>query len=199
MKILVASDIHSDTRVAQHLAKKAEKEHVDLVILCGDLTLAESSTSGIIGPFVEKKKKVLLIPGNHESLATADFLAEFYNVKNIHGKSTIYYNIGFFGCGSANIGINQLSDEEVFKLLKRGFDAVKGAQKKIMITHVHPAGSLAEKISSFEGSLGVTKAIYSLEPDILVCGHIHEAEGVEEKMHNTTIFNVGRNGKILEI
>jgi predicted phosphodiesterase len=73
LKILAAGDIHGDTRLAQRLAEKADKESVDLVILCGDLTHFEESTDGIVGPFVKKHKKVLLIPGNHESFATADF------------------------------------------------------------------------------------------------------------------------------
>ncbi len=42
MKILAAGDIHGDTRLANELAKRAKKENVDLVILCGDLTFADS-------------------------------------------------------------------------------------------------------------------------------------------------------------
>ena len=34
--------------------------------------------------FKDKNKKVLIIPGNHESFATTDFLASVYGVKNIH-------------------------------------------------------------------------------------------------------------------
>ncbi len=86
MKILAAGDIHGDTILAKKLATRAKKEKVDLVILCGDLTHFEQSTENIIGPFVKNNKKVLIIPGNHESFATADFLAELYGVKNIHGK-----------------------------------------------------------------------------------------------------------------
>src|SRR3989338_4033777 len=89
-KILAAGDIHGDTIQAERLAEKAEKEKVDLVVLCGDLTYAERSTDNIIGPFAKRKQKVLLIPGNHETVATADFLADLYGVKNIHGYSVKY-------------------------------------------------------------------------------------------------------------
>ena len=75
MKILAAGDIHGDMGLAKKLSEKAEKENVDLVILCGDLTYHEQSTANIIGPFLKVKKKVLIIPGNHETVATADFLA----------------------------------------------------------------------------------------------------------------------------
>ncbi|GAF97324.1 unnamed protein product, partial [marine sediment metagenome] len=39
IKILAAGDIHGDIGLAEKLAEKAKKEKVDLVILCGDLTL----------------------------------------------------------------------------------------------------------------------------------------------------------------
>ncbi|MBS3136787.1 metallophosphoesterase [Candidatus Woesearchaeota archaeon] len=200
LRILAAGDIHGDTGLANKLAEKAEKEKVDLVILCGDLTYAEESVEGIIGPFVKRKEKVLLIPGNHETLATADFLAEFYKVKNIHGYSVKYKDVGIFGAGGANIGLFRIPEEEIYGLLKKGFDSIKGLKKKIMVTHVHPTGSKMEKFTSiFPGSSGVKKAIDSFKPDILLCSHVHEAEGIEEIVGKTKVINVGRAGKIIEI
>ncbi|MBT6772881.1 hypothetical protein HOA80_03325, partial [archaeon] len=117
MKVLAAGDIHGDMNLAKKLAKKASKENVDLVILAGDLTYAEQSTDGIIGPFKKIHKKVLIIPGNHETVATTDFLAEVYDVKNIHGYSVKYSDVGIFGCGGANIGpFNKMTDKEIFTL-----------------------------------------------------------------------------------
>ena len=177
-----------------------EKENVDAVVLCGDLTLGESSTTGIIGPFVKKNKRVLLIPGNHDSFATADFLAELYGVKNIHGYSVKYNDIGIFGCGGANIGLAKLDEKEIYDLLKKGFDKIKYLSKRIMVTHVHPAGAKMEKFTNvFPGSDGVRKAIDRLQPDILLCSHVHEAEGIEEKVGKTTVINVGKKGKIIDI
>ncbi len=200
MRILAAGDLHGDSGLAKKLAEKAEKENVELVILCGDLTLDESVTGNIIGPFKKKNKKVLLVPGNHETLATADFLAELYSVKNIHGYSVKYEDVGIFGCGGANIGVFQIPEEETFSLLKHGFDKIKYLKKKIMVTHVHPSGTKMEQFSHFvPGSSGVRKAIEKFKPDILLCSHVHEAEGIEEKLGHTKVINVGREGKILDI
>ena len=200
MKILAAGDIHGDSRLAGKLAEGAEKEKVDLVILCGDLTQGEKSTSNIIGPFVKKKKKVFLIPGNHETIATADFLAELYDATNLHAYSIKYKDIGFFGCGGANIGLFQLSEDEIFSSLKKGFDNIKDLRKKVMITHVHPSDTVMEKFTKyFPGSDGVKKAIDKFKPDFLLCSHVHEAEGIEEKIGKTKVINVGREGKIIEL
>jgi uncharacterized protein len=200
LKILAAGDIHGDTSQANRLAEQAERENVDLVVLCGDLTYAEQSTEGIIGPFVKKNKKVILIPGNHETVATADFLAELYGATNLHGYSIKYKDVGLFGCGGANIGQFQLGEDEIFELIKKGYDKIKDARTKILVTHVHPTGSLMEKFTQFfPGSEGVRKAIDTFKPDFLFCSHVHEAEGIEEKIGNTKVTNVGKRGKIFEI
>lgn len=200
MKILAAGDIHGDARLAEKLAKKAEKNKVDLVILCGDITHFDSSTTNLIGAFKKRKQKVIFVPGNHDSMPTAEFLAEMYGAVNLHSYSIKYKDIGLFGCGFANIGLTQLSEEEIFETLKKGNKYLKGVRKKIMVTHVHPDGSLMGKLTSFfPGSKGVKKAIDTIKPDIMLCSHVHEAEGVEEKIGKTKVINVGREGKILEL
>lgn len=203
MKILAAADLHGDKKLAESLARQAEKEKVDVVVLCGDLIASEEDTTGIIGAFVKKKQKVILIPGNHETIATADFLAELYGATNLHGYSMQLgkqKELGLFGCGLANIGQFGLKEQEIYDILKKGYSYIKKSKKKIMITHVHPTGTLMEKLSSFvPGSSGVKKAIEQLKPDILLCSHVHEAEGIEEKIGSTLVINVGRKGKILEV
>ena len=200
LRILAAGDIHGDTGLAEKLAEKAEKEHVDLVILCGDITMMDQSTDNLIGPFTKRKEKVLLLPGNHETVATADFLSELYGVKNLHGYSVKYKDVGLFGCGGANIGLFQLDEKEIYDMLKKGFDKIKYLRKKIMATHVHPSQSKIEKFTDFfPGSKGVRKAIETFHPDILLCSHVHEAEGIEEKIGNTRVISVGKKGKIIEI
>ena len=200
MKILASGDIHGDTRLAKKLAEKASKENVDLVILCGDLTYAEESLDNIIGPFVAKDKKVLIIPGNHETNATADTLAQLYDIKNIHGKAVKYKDVGIFGCGGANIGLFQLDEKEIYDKLAKGHKKIDYLKKKIMVTHVHPKGTKMEKFTEiFPGSAGVTRAIKKFKPDLALCSHVHEAEGIEEMIGKTKVINVGRKGKIIEL
>ncbi|MEK6840968.1 MAG: metallophosphoesterase, partial [Nanoarchaeota archaeon] len=195
-------DLHGDISVARALANKADKEKVDLVVLAGDITGDDTLLPGVISPFLEKKKRVLFVPGNHESMATADFIADFYGITNLHGYSVKYQNVGIFGCSGNNIGVHQISEDEIFSLLKKGFEKVKNLKKKVMVTHVHPSDT---KIGKFghplvrEGSEGIRKAVKKFKPDILICSHIHEAAGIEEKLGKTKIINVGTEGKIIEI
>lgn len=198
-KILAIGDIHGDTGLVKRLVEKAKKEEVDLVILAGDLTMAEQSTDYIVGPFVKAGKKVLLIPGNHESAATIDFLARMYpNTKNIHGYGFKKKDVGIFGAGTANMGIHAIRDSDIFELLKKGHREVKDTKKKVMVTHIHPLGSKSEMFG-FKGSKAVRKAIEKFQPEIAINAHMHEAGGMEEKIGKTRVINVSKKEKIFEI
>jgi len=200
-RIMAIGDIHGDKRLTQRLADKAVKEKVDLVILAGDLTYFESSIEGIVGPFVKANKPVFLIPGNHETVATANVLAEMYpNTKNIHGYSVKINDIGIFGAGGANIGLHSLTEKEIFDLLKQGYSHLKNIHKKIMVTHMHPSGTIIEKMSDLvPASKAVRKAIEKFQPDIAIHGHIHEAAGLEERIGKTRVINVARKEVIFDV
>jgi len=198
LKILAVSDIHGDSKLVKKLAERAEKEEVDLVVLCGDIT-GWTETKNIIKPFKEKNKRVLIIPGNWDSFATVDFLAMMYGVRNIHGYAVQYEKVGFFGAGGAiGPGPGLISEKELFHVLEEAHAGLRGIEKKIMVTHMHPSKSISE-FSGIPGSEAITKAIKKFKPDILLHGHIHEAAGIEEKIDNTRVINVGKEGKIIEI
>ncbi len=202
LKILAIGDLHGDTRQVEKLAERAIKEKVDFVVISGDLTNPDQATDYLVGPFAKRHVRVLLIPGNHDLLATTNFLESAYkpDVMNIHGKGIQSHHIGIFGAGGANIGLFQLKDKEMYDTLRKGFDQVHGADKKIMVTHVHPSNTLMEKLTTiFPGSDAIRKAIEKFQPDIAICSHVHEAEGIEERIGKTRVINVGKKGKIIEI
>ncbi|MEM3405395.1 MAG: metallophosphoesterase [Candidatus Pacearchaeota archaeon] len=195
IKILAAGDIHGGSKLVKKLAEKAKKEDVDLIILTGDI-LGFIETKNIIKPLKDTNKKILLIHGNHEDIATIDFLSNFYNVKNLHGYALKYKNVGIIGAGGA-VNFNT-TEKELFETLKKANKYIQNSKKKIIVTHMHPAGSKSE-FSGFTGSKAIRKAIEKFQPDILIHSHIHEAEGIEGKIGKTKIINVGRKGKIIEI
>ncbi|MCX6751101.1 MAG: metallophosphoesterase [Candidatus Pacearchaeota archaeon] len=199
-RILAVGDIHGDTKFVEKLAKKAKDENVDIVIIAGDLTWLEQSTKNLIGPFIKENKEVLLIPGNHETMSTINTLTQIYpGTRHIHGYSVTKGDLGIFGSGyNSSAGPFWIEDEEIFKMLKKGNEKVKDFKKKIMVTHAHPKGSIAE-FSGFPGSKAVEKAIKEFKPDVLISAHIHEAGGLQEKIGKTTVLHVGRKPTIFEI
>jgi len=195
MKFLAFGDIHGDKGLARDLAKRAEKENVDFVVLCGDISNFDEDVEGVIGLF---KQKVFLVPGNHDTEATIDFLAELYKGKNLEGYGYRLGEVGLFGCGSVNLGLFQKPESEIFELLRKGAYYVKDCKKRVLVSHVHPSDSKMEKFG-WEGSKGLKKAIDEFKPDLVLCSHLHEAEGIEEKIGSSKVINVGRKGKIIEI
>jgi uncharacterized protein len=202
LRILAASDLHGDSRLSKKLAERAEKENVDLVVLCGDLT-GHVESKDLIKPFRDKKQKVLLLPGNWDSFATVDFLAQLYGMKNIHGYSAVYEGVGFFGAGSTSITMGPrsgVSEDELFNTLKKAHSGLKGIEKKVMLTHMHPSGGKTEKlIGGPGGSKSILRAIKKFKPDLLLHGHIHETFGLEDNIGKTKVVNVGRDGMVFEI
>src|SRR3989344_8503531 len=197
MKILALSDVHGDRHFIRKMAAKGAEEKADLVILAGDLADHKGSVEGLVGPFKEKGLEVAVIPGNHEGMGEIGFLIDKYGAKNLHGYSLQKGEVGIFGCGYGDIGIHQLTDEEFFRTLKDARSKLTNVEKTIMVTHVQPSDTLVSLV--FPGSCGVRRAIEEFQPDIHICGHIHETHGIEEKIGNTKVINVGKTGKIIEL
>ena len=198
MKILALSDVHGDRSFIRKMAEKGFQEKVDLVLLAGDILGHDGKMEGLIGPFKDKGLEVAIMPGNHEGMAEIGFLAEKYGAKDLHGYVLKKGDVGIFGCGYGDIGIHQLEEEDFFKTLKKGHNLVKDFKKRVMVTHVQPSESILG-LGMFPGSSGVRKAIDEFQPDVHICGHIHETQGIEEKIGKTRVINVGKSGKIIEI
>ncbi|EFD92483.1 MAG: Metallophosphoesterase [Candidatus Parvarchaeum acidophilus ARMAN-5_'5-way FS'] len=203
MKILAASDIHGDLYAADALAKKAKREKADLVILAGDLSIFGNGLEGLLKPFKDAGKKVAIIPGNHDSEADIFMLKRRYSdtIYDLHNYSFKIGDIGFFGCGLANIGPNELSEDEIRDRIKASYNYIKGAKKKIMVVHVPPYNTKLDTIRKNMkiGSTSVRDMIEKIKPEICICGHVHETFSLEDKLGNTRVINAGPKGKIIEI
>ena len=196
LKILAAGDFHGDSKISQKLADKAEKEKVDLVVLLGDIT-GMVQTKNLIKPFLDKKQKVVFIPGNWETKADAEAISKLYGIKNIEKKYVIYKNTGIFGIGSADWSLYP-DEEKTFKHLKEQHEKIKNLEKKIMVSHLHAAGTKSE-LSGIPGNESLRKAIDKFQPDFAICAHIEEGSGLEERMGKTQVINVARKAKIFEL
>ncbi len=195
-KILAAGDFHGDNSAAKRLSKKAEKEKVDLIILTGDI-IGTMNTKNLLKPFIENNQKVIFVPGNWETSEEAEFLSKLYNIKNIEKHYVKYKNIGIFGAGSADWQLN-LDEEKTFNKLKKEYKKIKDLERKILVSHLHAANTAAE-FSGFPGSTALRKAIKEFQPDLFISGHIHEAEGLKEKIGKTLLINTGKKGTIIEL
>lgn len=199
LKILAAGDLHGSSEIAEKLAEKAKKNNVDLVVLLGDIHGTLNEGKGLIAPFKKNHQKVVFVPGNWDSTTEADLIRDVYGIKNIDGNYVSYNNVGIIGLGNPDFQLS-LNENKTFLKLKKNFDKIKEKdfRKNILISHLHASGTRAE-FSGFRGSKGLRKAVEYFEPDFLLQAHIHEAEGIEDKIGKTKVISVGRRGTIIDI
>ena len=193
LKILAASDLQGRKNLAEKLAEKARKNKVDLVILAGDINEFGQGDKRMLEPFTKFKQKVLFVPGNWDLSNEADYMS--FEGKNLDGYYVTYGDVGIVGLGSSDWKMEH--DEKDFLKIEKNFKKMK-SKRRIFVSHLHAFGTKAE-FSGFLGD-GVVRAVVEyFKPDVLISGHIHEAEGLESKIGKTKVLHVGSKGKIFEI
>jgi Icc-related predicted phosphoesterase len=193
LRILAAGDLHGDLGVARKLSEKAKREKVDLVVLAGDVYGYDGGTDGILKSFERAGQRVLFVPGN------CDFDEEVVDLckagKNLHGYYVTYEGVGFAGVGCANWKLSHDSGD--LDLLKKSFGKMK-AKRRVLVSHLHAEGTAAE-FSGVAGESVLRRAALEFKPEVLISAHIHEAEGLRDRIGETRVVQVGKKGEVLEI
>ena len=197
LRILAAGDFHGSVGLAQKASDKAKRERVDLVVLAGDIHGAIEGVD-VLAPFRKAKQKVVFVPGNWDTTKEAAMLWGVHGMKNLDGYYVNYKGVDIVGLGNPDFELT-LNEEKAKEKLKSVFERIKTKKgPRVLVSHMHAAGTRAE-FSGFKGSDALRKAIDYFHPDVFISGHIHEAEGIEEKIGKTRVVNVGRGGRVLDI
>lgn len=201
MKILAASDLHSDKLASEKLAIKAKKNKVDIVLLGGDIVEWGGNIEGIIGPFKKANIPVMMVHGNHDTPSDIDFLAEQYGkgVYNIHSYYREFEDFVLFGLGGTEFTPFGLSDDDVFEKIKKDLNKFK-SKKRIILAHEPPLNTKIDNVGwSNVGSKRLRELVVNYSPDLVLTGHIHETFGLSDYLGKTKILNLGKKGAIFEI
>lgn len=193
MIILAISDLHG-----RHVALErilADGGPCDVIALAGDLTHFGSppDVDRIAGLCRQHAGQVLAVAGNCDSEAIARRLEELGI--GITGKGQIWEGVGFQGLSGIppwRPGMYQFPEAELRETLESGYRALNGVQSHVLITHCPPRGSRADRIflGCHVGSHAVREFIDKTRPTLVICGHVHEARGVEAD-ETTVIVNCG--------
>lgn len=201
MNILVISDIHNDIENMMIYIDKLALLNFDVIIAPGDFS-DQNVPRGIdkvdIGILILEElnslgKPILAVPGNLDKE-----LIPFFEEKNIslHGTGKIVKNIGFYGIGGAATPFRtplEPTESEFQKGLEAGYELVRRCEKKVQVTHMPPARTKIDVISSgaHVGSEVIRNFIEKNQPDAAISAHIHEARGIDE-LEKTKLINTGR-------
>jgi uncharacterized protein len=197
MKFLTFVDLHEDKNVLKKLVYRAKEDDIDFLVTPGDITLFGKSLRYILKKLNGIGKKVYLIPGNHESDNMLNKVLADYpnciNFNNSHFKESGYVFLGYGGGGFS-------AEDSEFRKISRKWYSEFQDDKTILVTHGPPFGNKIDLIEKRHvGNKDFRKFVERINPKLVICGHIHETAGVQDKLGKTMIINPGGEGMVIEL
>ena len=203
MKLFSISDIHGAIKPIEKAATLISE--ADWVVIAGDITSAKTraEAADVIACLEQYSTRIIAVHGNWDKLEVKDFLEE--KGYCLHGKGRILEGIGFFGMGGSSPTplhtATEYTENEIALTLQRGYEQVRHASQVVLISHVPPRGVRDRSFLGLRGGSHSVKAFLEINPVTLcLCGHIHEASGIE-RFYNTIVANSGsfKKGHYLSI
>lgn len=197
MKLLAFSDLHRDQEQAERLVDLARE--ADVVVGAGDFASVRLGLGKALEPLKAIDKPCVLVPGNnetHEELVKA--CEDWVSAIVLHGEATELDGVTFFGLGG---GVPVTPWPWSFDLSEREADEKLEACPEgcVLVVHSPPKGYVDETHGRHMGSDAILTAIETKRPVLAVCGHIHEAWGLEDTIGSTPVVNLGPEGRFFEV
>jgi hypothetical protein len=198
MKFLAFSDIHGAYERVDQIIQS--QRGADAIIIAGDLTTYGLPEDGerAIRLFQNNGLPVFAVAGNMDS-PEFDVKHEELGI-SINAKGKMLGEVGLFGVSASPFtSMNtpyEIDEEEIARRSESGWADVRSARWKIFVPHAPPRDTTLDKITlgRHVGSTAVRSFIELRQPDVVVCGHIHEARGIDE-IGKSKIVNCGPAGK----
>ncbi len=194
MKILALSDIHGAFETMRRIIKG---EHTaDVIVLAGDLTTRGSAQDlkEVLDRATGFLKPVLTVLGNMDPPQLLSVLEA--TGTSVDGDAMMIGDVGFIGVSASPFSPlhtpYEVADQELGARAERGWSNLDRARWNIMVAHTPPAGTTTDRLhsGSHVGSPSLRAFIERRQPDLVICGHIHEARGVDT-IGNSQIVNCG--------
>ena len=220
MKLLVFADLHGNRNALKKIVAKSEKNKPDAIVCAGDLTIFESGIHSILFTLSMLKVPVMVVPGNHEGSATLKkACGHFSNIKFIHSDKFILGNSCFIGYGGGGFSVIDEGFERAAKKLEEFSSTHKSSNQHhkqgnkqdnkmcrksdnniIMAFHAPPHGTKLDWLHGQHcGNKSYRQFIEKVQPELVVCGHLHENRGKKDYIGRTLIINPGPEGEIIAL
>ncbi len=209
-RILGLADLHD--RI--DMLGKLKGIDADLIVFCGDLHNGGSKETARPAAFslASLGPPVLIVPGNMDHRDVVPDLWNEAGLQMLHCSSYRRAELGFLGVGGmvardprrlGDPARYYHHDGDVYETLASAYQDIIDARVKIIIVHQPPRGAQDTLYNGeSSGSVSLRRFVEEYRPDLLLCGHIHEARGMG-LLGATRIVNVGELrrgcGAIIEI
>ncbi len=195
--MLGVSDLHDHAEMLDSL-----KADVDLIACCGDLHNGSGPdwARPVAVALAKLGPPVLIVPGNMDHRDVVPQVWKDAGLNVIHRASCKYEDCGFIGMGGmvphnprrlGDPARYYHSNDDIYESLAKLYGGIKDSKWKVVLTHQPPRGARDVAFNGeITGSPGLRRFVEDFQPDLLLCGHIHEAQGMA-RIGNTRIVNVG--------
>jgi Icc-related predicted phosphoesterase len=198
LKILGRADLHDHIERLDGL----KDIDADLIVFCGDLHNGSHKKEAmpVAAALARLGPPVLIVPGNMDHKDVVPDLWSEAGFIMLHRSFFRHGDYGFLGLGGmAARDPRRLGDparyyhrdEEIYRIMAAAYPKISGTKYKIIVVHQPPLGA-QDRLYNGEssGSVCLRRFIEEYQPDLLLCGHIHEDRG-ECSVGSTKIINVG--------
>ena len=174
----------------------------NLIAFCGDLHNGSSAAEArpVAKALDDLDLPVLIVPGNMDHRNVVPEIWKSLGFRMMHCASFQFGKYGFLGMGGMTVKSPQKladsaryyhEDGDVYRTLTKICKEISGSEFQIVMVHQPPRNS-RDKIYSGEhtGCISLHRFIEEFQPDLALCGHIHEDWG-EDHIGRTIVVNVG--------
>ncbi len=198
LRILGLADLHDRIESLDRLRTIDS----DLIAFCGDLHSGSHREAArpVAAALARLGPPVLIVPGNMDHRDVVPYLWKEAGFIMLHRSSFRCGEYGFLGLGGM-VAKSPLRlgdpdryyhrDDEVYPALAEAYQGISDAKCRIVVVHQPPRGAQDTLYNGeSSGSIGLRCFVEDYQPELLLCGHIHEDRG-ECSIGSTRIVNVG--------
>lgn len=193
MKFVAFSDSHASRQRHEDIVAAALAVGAACLVCAGDFTQMSNFAKESLEVLAQAKLPLLLVPGNHECIER--WLAPMRQSAFVHiidRNWTVMQGVTFFGRGAAdwcNYFDDAKSDEEIRAKLTRQF--ILRPRPFVFITHVPPTGCEVAFTKGYNlGSAMIRQYVDEFTPELVICGHVHQPNQLEDRIGNSRIVNL---------
>ena len=192
--LYAAADLHGHkTRIAI-VARQASRREVQAVVLAGDLVNYHRGHA-IMGALATLPKPAYVVRGNTDPRYVERAMATTGGLRSLDYKRYQLSGAAIVGI-SGTLPIPFCSRIGWFEAQRLDRLATQIDSRTILVAHPPPWG-VRDRVAGrwHAGSRGLRRLVARLSPAVLICGHIHEAAGIE-RLGRTLVVNcaLGKTG-----
>ncbi len=192
MQIAAITDLHGRTITD---VKRIEKlQQSDLLIIIGDITHFgdRKAAEKVLDVLQTINKSIIAVHGNCD-YDSVNYLLTTTGI-SVHNEMKTINDINIYGIGGCTRSPfntpQEYTENEITDFLKNF--KTSNDHWNILVSHSPPYNTKVDRtfMGLHVGSKAVRKFIEIRKPDLVLCGHIHEARGVDT-VNDTIVINPG--------